>query len=1363
MERRHDVVLIVGDLNMRFGNTPGLHNTEDQVTGSSGRRYQLLRVCQTLSMVPLHGRPRAMSVPTQGTPWVKIGNRIGPDPSEPVAQCTSKSVQGTAVTDFSAEVDYILAPMSLPPSRFSVGRSPDTAVGTHRPVSAAIELQQVSPSVRAQRPSPRVATADYGDTKFWHAAGDAVYSKMSGFLTGVHARSMEANLEQLQDVYRTSMREAERGSGSAKASARNAMRRYRRYRGLRLPTAISQLFEEARRARNTLTRLKARNRKAAAKGGSIAEATIRSTQLERARADWESKTRTARKAAAVYVKRLLGQTLQQLEGMRVTNAHKLQTVLDRIAPTEPTQYVGSTTIPDEGGRFAKFFEELSRETREPQSIPGLHTRAPAWEHCFPHHDPATLEAHNARLLSPIEPLEIHQVMFPVHANMAEHPAQCNCPLCTPLVEHIGAWSQDRQRVPTPDLRCHLKGGKSPCLSGLTTEHGRCPRPGAWEGSLFDWRQQLCSGWAALFNQFMEHGRVPDSASFCNSVVTPIFKKGDRADPSNYRGIATGDLVPKTFALVLLRRLEHWCESLGVIPPNQAGFRANAGAEHHVFTLVEALKDRKGRGDTSYLLFLDLKKAYDSVPQSALWHVLHKLGLPEQFTSVLQDWATKRKVRVKVNLELSEEFSVTKGLPQGDPLSPLLFNLYISVLMRRIAQDPSFAGISIPVTAGKPQVLLKDLWYADDMVAIATSPAQLQALLNIVREWSDDWGIEVGVGEGKTNAMRVHAGLDSAEAALPPLSIGSQPVQWVTEYKYLGYLLRSDLGTTGAAAKLKRQMDAVVSRFFAYNKAVRSLSVATQLQIAQAQIVGCATYLMGVVRYSEDELRTLDAPLQKAARLILGAPKCVPRATIAADSRILPASAMSLMHRWRFMQSLSLSGAKESPAAQVMEAISELPTALGATATWTAITDKLLTAARELTTLGPPPNPHKPWMVHQRATCLARRVGYCFFRNRLAADAGPMADRTIDALLRMMQDSKSPLRAHAMLHCIGKYDRPCTDFAPSDNLRLKHLLVDDGITTPMSAWGAGCDGSPIALSTKLSTRQSRAIQTFRCGRAALVWWPFHFPTADPKADEASQKASKFAFISSDSVCRLCHAGVETPLHLIAACQHQEIVHYRKWMVKQTKQLLERMDFLLRRAFEPPAQHRPPTGALGQQTMPQPLNAALSQLKDAIRHCDWSSDDARTAIFRLITCAPWSAHDVRVPDVDATGSDAQGRQARADRRSRLQSGTGAAPVPNDDFVLCKAIGTVLDATSHQRSRLRQWANLWTRWSFKAVAQLATRHGCAQGIREAVAHCVVHGGAQGGRRRHRLCAQPVDDFHIDDLSSDDGDAPLDDAPLV
>jgi hypothetical protein len=113
---------------------------------------------------------------------------------------------------------------------------------------------------------------------------------------------------------------------------------------------------------------------------------------------------------------------------------------------------------------------------------------------------------------------------------------------------------------------------------------------------------------------------------------------------------------------------------------------------------------------------------------ALWLVLRRMGFPDGLISLLRDWASKRRTRAQVNGLLSAEYPMSKGVPQGDPLSCLLFSLFIESLSRYLKSKDDLDG----VTAFNGMLKLLLLLYADDLVVFANSPAELQrALLHTV--------------------------------------------------------------------------------------------------------------------------------------------------------------------------------------------------------------------------------------------------------------------------------------------------------------------------------------------------------------------------------------------------------------------------------------------------------------------------------------------------------------------------------------------------------------------------------------------------------------------------------------------------------
>ena len=84
----------------------------------------------------------------------------------------------------------------------------------------------------------------------------------------------------------------------------------------------------------------------------------------------------------------------------------------------------------------------------------------------------------------------------------------------------------------------------------------------------------------------------------------------------------------------------------------------------------------------FLVFVDLKKAYDSVPHEGLWTALEKLGIPEEVISIVRSFHENMKARIRVDGELLEEIEVENGLHQGCTMAPSLFNLYACVVAER---------------------------------------------------------------------------------------------------------------------------------------------------------------------------------------------------------------------------------------------------------------------------------------------------------------------------------------------------------------------------------------------------------------------------------------------------------------------------------------------------------------------------------------------------------------------------------------------------------------------------------------------------------------------------------------------------------
>jgi len=92
--------------------------------------------------------------------------------------------------------------------------------------------------------------------------------------------------------------------------------------------------------------------------------------------------------------------------------------------------------------------------------------------------------------------------------------------------------------------------------------------------------------------------------------------------------------------ILRKRLQSWCESRGVLEPEQAGFREKKSTIEHIFTLAEIIKRRRKERKDTYCCFLDIRKAYDKVWREGLWQRMEEIGIGGKIYAVIREMYRK---------------------------------------------------------------------------------------------------------------------------------------------------------------------------------------------------------------------------------------------------------------------------------------------------------------------------------------------------------------------------------------------------------------------------------------------------------------------------------------------------------------------------------------------------------------------------------------------------------------------------------------------------------------------------------------------------------------------------------------------------
>jgi len=177
-----------------------------------------------------------------------------------------------------------------------------------------------------------------------------------------------------------------------------------------------------------------------------------------------------------------------------------------------------------------------------------------------------------------------------------------------------------------------------------------------------------------------------------ATVTPLPKKGDLSDPNNWRGITLLDVTSKVVSIFINNRLQRLLKEHGV--PYQFGATPSLGCVDAVFTLKTLLQERRERSLDTWVTFIDLVKAYDSIQHRIIQKTLELLGAPFE---IIQ-WTMKLYRNFQVTIKIGkEEVAVPYGcgVKQGDSMAPILFICTIQLAAVEIGRQFEENNIQIP--------------------------------------------------------------------------------------------------------------------------------------------------------------------------------------------------------------------------------------------------------------------------------------------------------------------------------------------------------------------------------------------------------------------------------------------------------------------------------------------------------------------------------------------------------------------------------------------------------------------------------------------------------------------------------------------
>jgi len=246
-------------------------------------------------------------------------------------------------------------------------------------------------------------------------------------------------------------------------------------------------------------------------------------------------------------------------------------------------------------------------------------------------------------------------------------------------------------------------------------------------------ENILASFCHIFNSSLKLGCIPKA--WKSSKIVMIPKKGkDKTDLNSYRPISLLNCIGKWLEKIINSKLQFWLEANKVLPDAQSGFRKNKSTQDQILRLTQDIVHGFNNSERTAAIFFDLEKAFDKASHSGLLYKLKEKGLDATLWCWIKNFLDDRSFCVSHQGARSKFYPITCGVPQGSSLSPTLFILFFSDVVKSL---PSNVKVAL---------------YADDLCIWATHKSLkklrkiLQAAADQVALFCKEWDFKINIAK-----------------------------------------------------------------------------------------------------------------------------------------------------------------------------------------------------------------------------------------------------------------------------------------------------------------------------------------------------------------------------------------------------------------------------------------------------------------------------------------------------------------------------------------------------------------------------------------------------------------------------------------
>jgi len=283
-------------------------------------------------------------------------------------------------------------------------------------------------------------------------------------------------------------------------------------------------------------------------------------------------------------------------------------------------------------------------------------------------------------------------------------------------------------------------------------------------------KEIAPSLCLIFQASLDQGVLPDI--WKSASVVPIYKKGKKEDPSNYRPVSLTCICSKILEHVIYSCIFEHLDRHQILTEQQHGFRQHRSCVTQLISTIhdfaQCLNDKR----QCDVLLLDFCKAFDKVPFSRLFYKLYHYGIRGTLLIWIKNFLSNRSQRVILDNKQSSPTDVLSGVPQGTVLAPLLFLIFINDISVNVQSKIRLYADDV--------VLYRDIRSIEDCYV-------LQNDLDLLAQWSYKW--QMMFNPKKCEFLRIS---NKSTFVLNTYYINNHPIKEVTHAKYLGVIIDQNL-------------------------------------------------------------------------------------------------------------------------------------------------------------------------------------------------------------------------------------------------------------------------------------------------------------------------------------------------------------------------------------------------------------------------------------------------------------------------------------------------------------------------------------------------------------------------------------------